>query len=69
MSERREIPTNSVIYPDREFLDSLYDIEEDLEKGSDAFRKLLQEILEKIIEKKLEFYIWPLQESQEELET
>ena len=68
MRERRDIPNNSVIYPDREFLDSLYNIEEDLEKGSDVLRELLQEIFDRIIVKKLEFYIWPIQESQEELE-
>jgi len=55
----REIPGEGAIYPERAFLDSLYDLEEDVEGGSTPLRELLKEVLERIIEKRLEYYSWP----------
>jgi hypothetical protein len=63
--ERREIPGDGVIYPEREFLDSLYDLEKDVEEGSTTLRELLREVLERIIEKRLEYYLRPPQEPDE----
>ena len=57
MRERKEIPGDGVIYPEREFLDSLYDLEKDVEEGSTTLRELLREVLERIIEKRLEYYL------------
>ena len=59
MRDGREIPGEGAIYPEGAFLDSLYDLEEDVEGGSTPLRELLKEILERIIEKRLEYYIWP----------
>jgi hypothetical protein len=63
--EHREIPGDGVIYPEREFLDSLYDLERDIEEGSPLLLGLIKEMMERIIEKRLEYYIWPLQETEE----
>jgi hypothetical protein len=63
--EHREIPGDGVIYPEREFLDSLYDLEEDVEEGSITLRMLLGEVLERIIEKRLGYYLLPPQEPDE----
>ncbi len=65
MREHREIPGDGVIYPEREFLDSLYDLEKDVEEGSTPLRELLREVLERIIEKRLGYYLLPPQESDE----
>ena len=58
MSVRRETPDEGLVYPGNESWDSLYDIEEEIEEGSNRLRELLNEILERIIEKRLEYY-WP----------
>lgn len=65
MRDGREVRGEGVIYPEGEFLDSLYDLEEDVEEGSTPLRELLKEILERIIEKRLEYYSWPPPESEE----
>lgn len=65
MREDKEIPDDGVIYPEREFLESLYDLENDIEEGSILLRGLIKEMMERIIEKRLEYYIWPLQETEE----
>jgi hypothetical protein len=57
--EGRKIPGEGAIYPEVAFLDSLYDLEEDVEGGSTPLRELLKEVLERIIEKRLEYYSWP----------
>ena len=64
MRDGREIPGDGVIYPEGEFLDFLYDLEEDVEGGSIPLRVLLKEVLERIIEKRLEYY-WPPPEPEE----
>jgi len=61
----REIPGEGAIYPEGAFLDSLYDLEEDVEGGSTPLRELLKEVLERIIEKRLEYYSWPPPKSEE----
>ena len=59
MRENGESPDEGVIYPGRESWDSLYDLEEDIERGPTRLRELLREILERIIEKRLEYYGLP----------
>lgn len=54
-----------MIYPESEFLDSLYDLEKDVEEGSTTLRELLREVLERIIEKRLGYYLLPPQEPDE----
>ncbi len=65
MREHREIPGDGVIYPESEFLDSLYDLEKDVEEGSTTLRELLREVLERIIEKRLGYYLLPPQQPDE----
>lgn len=65
MRDGREIPGEGAIYPEGAFLDSLYDLEEDVEGGTTPLRELLKEVLERIIEKRLEYYSWPPPESAE----
>jgi hypothetical protein len=57
--ENGESHDKGVIYPGRELWASLYDIEEDVERGPTRLRELLREILERIIEKRLEYYDLP----------
>ncbi len=59
MRENGESPDEWVIYFGRESWDSIYDIEEDIERGPTRLRELLREILERIIEKRLEYYGLP----------
>ncbi len=59
MRENGESHDKGVIYPGRELWASLYDIEEDIERGPTRLQELLKEILERIIEKRLEYYGLP----------
>lgn len=65
MDRRREVPGDGVIYPGREFMNSLYDLEKDIEEGSPRLRAMIREAMERIIEKRLEYYTRSLQESEE----
>jgi len=57
--ENGESPDEGVIYPWRELSASIYDIEDDIERGPTRLHELLKEILERIIEKRLEYYGLP----------
>ncbi|MBC8497408.1 hypothetical protein ISS40_08200 [Candidatus Bathyarchaeota archaeon] len=45
-----------------DILDSLFDIEEGIERGSDPLRRVLGELLGRIIEQRIGYYILPMED-------